>query len=77
MLMNTRVRGIAVFRTIYFVPSLIVASVVGAVLWLQLLNPDYGLINTMLRPIAAVFGTTPPDWLGTRRGATGRSRRSS
>ena len=29
MLMNMRVRGITVFRTIYFVPSLIVASVVG------------------------------------------------
>ena len=74
MLMNTRVRGIAAFRTIYFVPSLIVASVVGAVLWMQMLNKDYGLINAMLRPIAALFGTTPPDWLGQRRGALGDPR---
>ncbi|MEA2709549.1 MAG: multiple sugar transport system permease protein [Phycisphaerales bacterium] len=64
VLMNTRVRGIAVYRTIYFVPSLIVTSVVGGVLWMQLLNPDYGLINTLLRPLAAIFHTTPPDWLG-------------
>jgi multiple sugar transport system permease protein len=64
ILMNTRVRGIAIFRTIYFVPSLIVASVVGSVLWLQLYNNDYGIINEMLRPILAPFGATPPDWFG-------------
>ena len=55
---ESRVRGIAVFRTVYFVPSVIVASVVGSVLWLQLLNPDYGLINPMLRP-AGILVTTP------------------
>ena len=64
LLMNVRVRGIAVFRTIYFVPSLIATSVVGGCLWLNLLKPDYGLINVMLRPLAAWFHTTPPDWLG-------------
>jgi multiple sugar transport system permease protein len=31
---------------------------------MQLLNPDYGLINALLRPVAASFNTTPPDWLG-------------
>jgi len=38
--------------------------VVGSVLWMQLLNPDWGLINTMLRPVLAWFSETPPDWLG-------------
>jgi multiple sugar transport system permease protein len=64
ILMNTKVRGIAVFRTIYFVPSLIVASVVGSVLWLQIYNNDYGIMNSMLRPVLAWVGTTPPDWFG-------------
>jgi multiple sugar transport system permease protein len=64
VLMNVRVRGIAAYRTIFFVPSLIVASVVGAVLWRQLYNDEYGLINGLLRPVLAVFGTEPPDWLG-------------
>jgi ABC-type sugar transport system permease subunit len=64
MLMNVRVRGIAVYRTIYFVPSLIAASVVGSVLWMQLYNNDYGMINAMLRPVLRIFGASPPDWFG-------------
>lgn len=64
VLMNLRVRGIAVYRTIFFIPSLVVASVVGAVLWRQLYNNEYGLINALLRPLLKPLGTTPPDWLG-------------
>lgn len=47
MLLNQKVRGMAVFRTMFFVPS-IVPMVAGSVLWLWLLNPQYGLINTIL-----------------------------
>ncbi|MEA2710922.1 MAG: hypothetical protein QOF78_3523 [Phycisphaerales bacterium] len=65
MLMNVKVRGIAVYRTIFFVPSLIVASVVGAVLWRQMYNNEYGLVNALLRPLLAPFAAAPPDWLGT------------
>lgn len=64
VLMNVRVRGIAVYRTIFFLPSLIVASVVGAVLWRQMYNDEYGLVNAILRPLLAPLGATPPDWLG-------------
>ncbi|MEO6437021.1 MAG: extracellular solute-binding protein [Tepidisphaeraceae bacterium] len=64
LLMNARVRGIAAFRTIFFVPSLIVASVVGSVLWLQMYNNDYGIVNFILRPILGLFGAIPPDWFG-------------
>jgi len=48
VLLNQKVRGMAIFRTMFFVPS-IVPMVAGSVLWLWLLNPDYGLINTILR----------------------------
>ena len=65
ILMNLRVRAIAVYRTIFFVPSLIVASVVGAVLWMQMYNNQYGIVNQMLRPILGIFHQTPPDWFGT------------
>ena len=64
VLMNVRVRGIAIYRTIFFIPSLVVASVVGAVLWRQLYNNEYGLMNELLRPVLAPLGATPPDWLG-------------
>jgi multiple sugar transport system permease protein/multiple sugar transport system substrate-binding protein len=64
MLMNVRVRGIALFRTIYFVPS-VVSGVALAVLWLQIFNNDYGLLNSVLRPVSRhLFGGDPPDWFG-------------
>ncbi len=63
LLMNLKVRGIAIFRTIYFVPT-VVSGVALAVLWLQILNNDYGILNEMLRPVLKLFGTAPPDWFG-------------
>ena len=59
MLMNQKVRGIAVFRTIYFVPS-VVSGAALAVLWLQLFNDKNGLINRVLRFV----GFNAPNWFG-------------
>jgi multiple sugar transport system permease protein len=47
LLMNTKVRGITVFRTIYYLPS-IVPAVANAVLWAWILNSDFGLLNVLL-----------------------------
>jgi len=63
MLMNSPVRGIAVFRTIYFVPS-VVRGAALAMLWLQIFNNDYGILNAVLRPLLAPLGVSPPDWFG-------------
>jgi multiple sugar transport system permease protein len=48
--MNANVRGIAIFRVIFFIP-VISASVAVAVMWRWLYNTDYGLINTMLTSV--------------------------
>jgi len=64
MLMNSRARGITMFRTIYYIPTL-VGGVTMAAIWLWLLNPTYGLINHILGPIASKMGTAPPDWIGS------------
>ncbi|MEM1026903.1 MAG: extracellular solute-binding protein [Planctomycetota bacterium] len=63
LLMNVEVRGIAVFRTIFFVPSVITGVVLGA-LWLALLNNDYGLINQALNLPLGLFGLEAPNWFG-------------
>ncbi|HEV2296198.1 MAG TPA: extracellular solute-binding protein [Tepidisphaeraceae bacterium] len=63
LLMNLKLRGITLFRTIYFVPA-VISGVVLAVLWLQIFNNDYGVLNEILRPIAHQFGAEPPDWFG-------------
>ncbi len=47
LLLNQRVRGMGLFRTLYYLPS-VVPAVASAVLWLWLLNPQYGLLNKTL-----------------------------
>ncbi|MEL7238250.1 MAG: extracellular solute-binding protein, partial [Planctomycetota bacterium] len=50
LLMNAAVRGIEVFRTIYFLPSVITGVAMGT-LWLALFNDDFGLINEVIRSV--------------------------
>jgi multiple sugar transport system permease protein len=45
--MNVRLRGIAVYRLIFYLPSQ-TPLVANALLWLWILNPDYGLANVLL-----------------------------
>lgn len=47
LLLNQKVRGMAVFRTLYYLPS-VVPTVASSILWLWLLNPQYGLVNKTL-----------------------------
>jgi len=62
MLLNTQVRGMTVFRVIFYLPS-IIPIVASAMLWLWIFNGQYGLLNWALRPILGIFGQTPPTWL--------------
>ncbi len=59
LLMNQAVKGIAVFRTIYFVPS-VISGVALATLWLQIFNKDYGILNGVL----GLLHLPTPDWFG-------------
>ncbi|WOO41783.1 sugar ABC transporter permease [Rubellicoccus peritrichatus] len=68
ILLSTNMPGKKIFRTIYFLPSL-VPMVCLAVLWQWMLNGRLGLINTALRPLTDglnwLMGTNfaPPNWL--------------
>ncbi|MBL8761673.1 MAG: sugar ABC transporter permease [Phycisphaerae bacterium] len=59
-LLEARVRGAALVRAIVFIPTL-VPAVSGAVSWLWLFNPRFGLINSALSAV----GVDGPDWLGS------------
>ncbi len=61
VLLHQKVRGLAAFRTIFFLPS-IVPIVASAVLWLWVLNPESGLLNGTLRQL---FGVEGPGWLAS------------
>jgi multiple sugar transport system permease protein len=50
MLLNTKTRGIAFFRTLYYIPS-IVPAVANAVLWIWIFNSEFGLLNLFLRSL--------------------------
>ncbi len=47
LLLNQKLRGMALFRTLYYLPS-VVPTVAASILWLWLLNPEYGLVNKTL-----------------------------
>ena len=57
-LLNQKLRGMAFYRTLFYLPS-IVPVVASSILWLWLLNPEIGLINTGL----ARLGIRGPGWL--------------
>ncbi len=58
MLLNTDVKGMTIYRTIYFLPSL-VPTVATAILWLWIFNGQYGVLNYGLGKLH-IHG---PDWL--------------
>jgi len=65
MLLNSKIRGVSIYRTIVFLPSL-VPAVASAMLWLWLFNSKLGLINTTLNALGVA---NPPGWLSDVRWA--------
>ncbi|HOX38894.1 MAG TPA: sugar ABC transporter permease [Candidatus Brocadiia bacterium] len=66
MLLNVKVKGMAVYRTVFFLPS-VVPMIASCVLWLQVLNPQNGLLNRLLRSVGIPESQIPgwfldPDW---------------
>jgi multiple sugar transport system permease protein len=60
ILVNQKLRGIKVYRAIYFSPVVVVMTV-AATVWLLLYSPDRGLLNGLLSLVS--FGTLQSDWL--------------
>jgi multiple sugar transport system permease protein len=47
VLLNQKVRGIGIFRTLFYLPS-VIPDVASAALWMFLLNPQFGILNMVL-----------------------------
>ncbi|MFS0615201.1 carbohydrate ABC transporter permease [Lederbergia ruris] len=58
MLLNQKVKGLSIFRTIFYLPVL-VPSVANTMLWLWMFNPDFGLLNSIL----GSFGVSGQQWI--------------
>ncbi len=63
-LLNQRVRGESVFRTLFYLPSL-TPTAAAAILWTWLLHYKVGLVNHLL----SMVGIQGPRWLGSQQWA--------
>lgn len=60
LLMNQKLKGMAFYRTVYYLPS-ITPIVATSILWLWVLNPEMGLVNAGLQKL----GIAGPGWLSS------------
>jgi multiple sugar transport system permease protein len=58
MLLNKAVRGVSIFRTLFYLPSQL-SGVAVMILWMFIYNPQIGLLNTIL----SYFGIEGPGWI--------------
>lgn len=58
MLLNRRQPGIGVYRTLFYLP-VVSSGVAISLLWIWLLNPQFGMVNYLLR----LVGLPGPGWL--------------
>jgi multiple sugar transport system permease protein len=58
LLLNQNVKGMRIFRTLFYLPS-VVSGVAVSMLWIWIFEGNYGLLNTVL----SWFGVKGPHWL--------------
>ena len=64
--LGKKIKGERAFLSVYFMPVLISTVVIGQ-LWLKIYNPDYGILNVLLRAIGREDWTRI--WLGNKNTA--------
>jgi ABC-type sugar transport system permease subunit len=73
LLINRKIRGRVVFRTLLFLPS-IASGIALFLVWRWIFNADFGLLNSIVGPVLEAAGNAlgwpalsrRTDWLGTR-----------
>ncbi len=64
ILLNTKHRGVGLYRAAYYAPSIVGGSVAVAVMWRQIFGTE-GVVNA----VTQIFGIPPVTWLGDPRTA--------
>lgn len=62
LLVNQKLRGINIFRTIYFIP-VVISMVIVSILWRFIYDGNNGLLNSLLS-LFTMGAFQPIDWLG-------------
>ena len=60
LILNTDLKGIGIYRTVYYIPSILGSSIAVSILWKALFVKD-GIVNGLL----AKIGIQGPSWLGS------------
>lgn len=68
LMLGKGIKGERAFLSIYFLPVLISTVVIGQ-LWLKIYNPDYGILNVVLRNLG--MDNLAQIWLGNKKTALG------
>lgn len=58
MLLNNNIRGMNLFRTVFYLPA-VISGVVVALVWLWMFQPEFGILNNLL----AKIGIQGPKWV--------------
>ena len=61
MLLNQKVPGTSIFRTLFYLPS-VTSGVAIAIMWIWMFNPQVGMINYLL----SLIGIEGPGWLNSQ-----------
>ena len=69
LVLGKKIKGERAFLSIYFMPVLISTVVIGQ-LWIKIYNPEYGILNTLLRSLGLLKGDNIR-WLGEKNLALG------
>jgi multiple sugar transport system permease protein len=66
VVLNTRMRGLTFYRTLFFLPIL-VPDIALSIVWLQMFNPQFGLANALIEGIGKLLGLgiVGPGWLAS------------
>lgn len=57
LLLNLKLRGMDFYRTVFYIPA-VISGVAVSLMWIWLLQPDTGVINTLLE----LVGIQGPNW---------------
>lgn len=58
LLLNTRIKGLSLYRSIFYIPS-ITPVVASTIVWLWIFNGQFGILNELLK----LLGLPPIGWL--------------
>jgi len=64
LLLNQKIKGLAFFRTVFYLPS-VMPTVAVSLIWMWMYNPKFGILNFLIKKAGGLLGLNleGPEWL--------------